>query len=125
MVGSGLRTIVLALTAFAVSVQAEVVRVEVKSRVDILAGKSFGQAGAYAKMCGKVHLTQDPGNRSNQIITDIDKAPKNPSGKVEFSSDFYLIKPKNLERGNGTLLYEVCNRGGKAMIGFFNLASRS
>ncbi len=72
-----------------------------------------------------MHFAVDPRNSANQIITDIDKAPKNAAGKVEFSSDFYLIKPKNLERGNGTLLYEVSNRGGKGMVGFFNFASGS
>jgi Alpha/beta hydrolase domain len=124
MIGSALRTSLI-LTAFAATLQAEVVRVEVKSRVDILAGKSLGQAGAYEKLLGKVHFAVDPRNSANQIITDIDKAPKNAAGKVEFSSDFYLIKPKNLERGNGTLLYEVSNRGGKGMVGFFNFASGS
>jgi hypothetical protein len=32
----------------------------------------------------------------------------------------YLIKPKDPARANGTVLYEVSNRGGKGMIGFFN-----
>jgi hypothetical protein len=61
----------------------------------------------------------------NQIITDIGKAPLNAAGRVEFSSDFYLIKPKDPARGNGTVLYEVSNRGGKGMIRFFNLAAGS
>ena len=42
---------------------------------------------------------------------------------MEFSSDFYLIKPKDPARGNGTVLYEVSNRGGKGMVGFFNFAA--
>ena len=46
-------------------------------------------------------------------------------GHVEFSSDFFLIKPKQIERGNGTVLYEVSNRGGKGMLGFFNHAAGS
>ena len=41
---------------------------------------------------------------------------------MEFSSDFVLLKPVQVERGNSALLYEVSNRGGKAMLGFFNLA---
>src|SRR4030095_3483703 len=94
MVGSALRTIIFVLTVFAVSVRAEVVRVELKSRVDILAGKSFGQAGGYEKLSGKVHFAVDPRNSANQIITDIDKAPRNAAGKVDVSSAFYLLKPK-------------------------------
>ena len=61
----------------------------------------------------------------NKIITDIDKAPRNARGRVEFSSDFFLIKPKQIERGNGTVLYEVSNRGGKGMLGFYNQATGS
>jgi hypothetical protein len=115
----------LALLLLAAPVHAEVVRIEVKSRADILAGQSFGTTGPYEKISGRIYFAVDPRNSANQIITDIDKAPKNAAGKVEFLSDFYLIKPKDAARGNGTVLYEVSNRGGKGMIGFFNLASGS
>src|SRR5215467_14944969 len=110
---------------FALPCRAEVVRIEVKSRTDLLAGKSFGSAGAYEKLSGKIYFAVDPRNSANRIITDIDNAPQNASGKVEFSSDFYLIKQKDESRGNGTLLYEVSNRGNKGLLGFFNLGSNS
>ena len=115
----------LCLMLVAAPVSAEVVRIEVKSRADVLSGKSFGTAGPYEKLSGTIYFAVDPRNTANQIITDIDKAPRNAAGKVEFSSDFYLIKPKDASSGNGTLLYEVSNRGGKGMIGFFNRASGS
>src|SRR5262245_1787437 len=118
------RLLAIAFVAlFALPCSAEVVRIEVQSRTDVLAGKSFGNAGAYEKLAGKIYFVADPRNSANRIIADIDKAPKNARGKVEFSSDFYMIKPKDLSRGNGTLLYEVSNRGNKGMLGFFNLAS--
>ncbi len=110
----------LCMMLVAAPVGAEVVRIDVKSRADVLAGQSFGAAGPYEKLAGTIYFAVDPRNAANQIIADIDKAPKNAAGKVEFSSDFYLIKPKDPSRGNGTLLYEVSNRGGKAMVGFFN-----
>src|SRR6266704_4095247 len=110
---------------FAAPLRAEVVRIEVKSRADVLAAKSFGTVGAYEKVSGKIYFAVDPRNSANQIIADIDKAPKNASGKVEFSSDFYMIKPKDLTRGNGSVLYEVSNRGNKGMLGFFDFASAS
>jgi hypothetical protein len=117
--------ITLALLLLAAPVHAEVVRFEVTSRADVLAGKAFGAAGAYEKLAGKIYFAIDPRNSVNQIIADIDKAARNAAGKVEFSSDFYLIKPKDPARGNGTVLYEVSNRGGKGMIGFFNFATGS
>ena len=69
---------------------------------------------------GRIYFAVDPKNPVNQIIADIDKAPRNAAGKVEFSSDFELLKPKDPSRGNGTVLYEVSNRGGRGMVNFFN-----
>src|SRR5438034_3391154 len=109
----------------AAPLRAEVVRVEVNSRADVLAGKSFGTAGPYERLSGKIYFAVDPRNSANQIVTDIDKAPKNATGKVEFASDFFIIKPKDLTRGNGSVLYEVSNRGNKGMLGFFDFASAS
>jgi hypothetical protein len=93
---------------------AEVVRIDVQSRADLVGGRPFGAVGAYEKLIGRIYFEIDPSNSANRIITDIDKAPRNARGRVEFSSDFYLIKPKQMERGNGTVLYEVSNRGGRA-----------
>ncbi len=107
------------------AVSAEVVRIEVQSRGDLVGGQPFGAAGPYEKIAGKIFFAADPSLTANRIITDIDKAPRNAAGKVEFSSDFYLIKPKNIAKGNGAVLYEVSNRGGKGMLGFFNHAAGS
>ena len=117
--------IALFIAPFAQPLHEEVVRVEVKSRADLLAGKAFGNAGAYEKISGTIYFAVDPRNSANRIVADIDKAPKNAAGKVEFSSDFYMIKPKALNRGNGTVLYEVANRGTKGILGFFNLAGNN
>ena len=119
------RRLMLALLVllFAAPARGEVVRIDVKSRADILAGKSFGAAGAFEKLSGKIYFAVDPRNSANHIIADIDKAPKNASGKVEFSSDFYMVKPKDMTRGNGSVFYEVSNRGNKGALGFFNLAA--
>jgi len=115
----------LAVLVLAAPAHAEVLRIEVTSRADVLSGKAFGAAGPFERLSGRIYFAVDPRNPVNQIIADIDKAPKNAAGLVEFSSDFYLIKPKDAARGNGTLLYEVSNRGGKGMVGFFNFASGS
>ena len=104
---------------------AEVVRIEVRTRADVAGGKPFGATGPYEKLAGRMYFEVDPALGPNTIITDIDKAPKNARGRVEFSSDFYLLKPKQIERGNGTLLYEVSNRGGKGMLAFYNQAAGS
>ena len=117
-----LRTLV-AVLLIAAPVSAEVVRIEVKSRTPVLAGKAFGATGPYERLVGTIYFAIDPRNTANLIIADIDKAPRNAAGKVEFSSDFYLLRPVDSGRGNGTILYEVSNRGGKGMVGFFNFAT--
>lgn len=114
-----LRTL-LAVLVLAAPVYADVVRIDVKSRTDVTAGQPYGAAGPYERLSGRIYFAVDPRNPANQIIADIDKAPRNAAGKVEFSSDFELLKPKDALRGNGTVLYEVSNRGGRGMVNFFN-----
>jgi len=114
--------VVLLLTSPA---SAEVVRIEVQSRADLAGGQAFGTVGTYEKLAGKIFFAVDPTLPANRIVADIDKAPRNAAGKVEFSADFFLIKPRAMERANGAVLYEVSNRGGKGMLGFFNHASGS
>jgi len=121
----GVLGIVLALGLVTTSASAEVVHIDVKSRADLLSGQPFGAAGPYEKLSGRIYFAVDPTLAANRIVTDLDKAPRNASGRVEFSADFYLIKPKDMTRGNGTVLYEVSNRGGKGMVGFFNHATGS
>ncbi len=117
-----LRTTLLML-CLAVSLNAEVVRIDVQNRVDVLAGKAFGSTGPYERLTGKIYFAVDPRNSANQIIADIDKAPRNTAGKIEFSSDFFMLKPKDVAHGNGALLYEVSNRGNKGMLQFFNFGA--
>src|SRR5436309_1019438 len=109
----------------AAPLSAEVVRIEVQSRSDLAGGQPFGAAGPFEKISGKIFFTVDPTLPANRIVADIERAPRNAAGKVEFSSDFYLIKPKRNEQGNGAVLYEVSNRGGKGMLGFFNHGTAS
>src|SRR5882672_10737785 len=117
--------VVIAVGLAAMPASAEVVRIEVQSRADLVGGQPFGAAGPYEKLSGKNFFAVDPALPANRIVADIDKAPRNAAGKVEFSSDFFLIKPKDIARGNGAVLYEVSNRGGKGMLGFFNHAAGS
>jgi hypothetical protein len=108
---------VLTLIAFLASgVEAHVTRVEILSRADAQDGRTFGLAGAYERIIGRVYFAVDPANIHNRQIVDIDKAPRNAQGEVEFSADLYLYKPKDLNKGNGAVLFEVSNRGGRGIL---------
>jgi hypothetical protein len=104
---------------------AGLVRIELSERSDVLGGKSFGSVGPYERLVGKAFFAVDPKLPANQIVCDIDKAPRNDSGLVEFSSDIYVLKPRDPKNGNGAALYEVSNRGNKGMLAMFNRATAS
>lgn len=113
-------TVLLFLTMFSAASPARVVRVEIASRTDIQDGKSFGNAGPYEKILGRVYFAVDPANLHNRQIVDLDKAPRNTHGEVEFSADLYLLKPKDMAKGNQAVLFEVSNRGGRGILSLVN-----
>jgi len=105
--------------------RARVVRLRIDRREAVLNGKSFGLAGPYEKLVGKVEFALDPSAAPNLAIVDLALAPRNQRGEVEFTADFYLLKPVDPARGNGRLVYEVGNRGGKATLTVFQKARGS
>lgn len=76
-------------------------------------GLSFGQVGQYEKLVGRAYGELDPESPLNAVITDIALAPRNARGRVEYSTDFYILKPRDPARGNRVLLFDVTNRGNK------------
>jgi hypothetical protein len=104
----------------ATGAEAHVTRVEIISRTDIQDGRPFGLAGAYEQIVGRVYFAVDPANLHNRQIVDLDKAPRNAQGEVEFSADLYLLRPKDMNKGNGSVLLEVSNRGGKGILRIVN-----
>jgi hypothetical protein len=120
---SGLWLIIAALSA--TSAAAEVVRIEVDARADVAGGAAYGAAGSYEKLRGTLHFAVDPKAPANGNITDLDLARPNAAGRVEFTADFFLLKPKDVARGNGALLFEVSNRGGKGILPMLSRAAAS
>ena len=68
-----------------------VIKIEIKSRTTFAGGQAFGDAGAYEQMDGVVHFAVDPERAANETIADIQLAPRDRQGLVEFSSDFRLL----------------------------------
>ena len=104
----------------AAGANAHVTRVEIISRTDVLDGRAFGLAGAYEKIVGRVYFAANPDNLHNRLIVDLAKAPRNAQGEVEFSADLFLLKPKDMNKGNNAVLFEVSNRGGKGILHLVN-----
>jgi len=88
------------------------------ARVEPLAdGAPFGKVGAYERVIGTAKGEVDPHHPGNRGIALIDKAPVNARGRVEYSADVFILRPKDPTRGNGRILYEVNNRGRKMLFG--------
>ncbi|MEQ8788479.1 MAG: alpha/beta hydrolase domain-containing protein [Pirellulaceae bacterium] len=101
-------------------VHGELVRYEITDRRPFAEGESFGDVGPYEIISGRAHFAIDPRRAQNQTIVDLDLAPRGEDGRVHFSSDIFLLAPKDLSRGNGAVLYDVNNRGNKLALRFFN-----
>ncbi|MCC6533398.1 MAG: hypothetical protein IT531_12665 [Burkholderiales bacterium] len=101
-----------------------VIDLTISHRAPVLDGTAFGAAGAYEKLAGAMRFAVDPLDALHQRITDIEHAPRNARGQVEFSADFYLLKPADMTRGNGRLLLDCVNRGRKVALGMLNSAPR-
>ncbi len=100
----------------AVPVDARVVRVDIKSRQDVLNGKSFGDAGAYERLTGQIYFSLPVANPHNLRIVDLKNAVNLRNGEVEFSANFMALRPKDAHKGNGSLLLENPNRGHSRIV---------
>ncbi|HEX3864804.1 MAG TPA: alpha/beta hydrolase domain-containing protein [Stellaceae bacterium] len=94
--------------------------ISVTDIADFADGHEFGAAGAYVRIKGVARGTLDPNAPANQGIVDLDKAPRNARGLVEYATDFDILRPKNPERGSGILVYDVPNRGAKRIFTLFD-----
>jgi hypothetical protein len=106
--------LLLTLAASVLQLHARVTRIEILTREPVLDGQLFGAAGPWEKITARVYFAVRPDDRHNRSIVDLDKAPRNASGEVEFSADLFLLRPVN--GGNGALLLEIPNRGGKGLL---------
>jgi hypothetical protein len=77
-------------------------------------GQIFGSSGQYEELDGTATGEVDLRDPRNAVIQDIELAPRNARGMVEYSMDFSIQKPINTALGNHTILYDVVNRGNKS-----------
>ncbi len=104
---------------------AEVVRVDVSTRTDVLEGRSHGEAGVYEWLQGRAHFTLDPLNSRNDSVVDLKLAPRNAQGLVEFSADVSILRPKIAARANGVVIVDVVNRGRPTILEYLNRGNRA
>jgi hypothetical protein len=96
--------------------EARITKIEIdaaKSESPTFGGYSWPDVGQYEKIVGIARGEVDPHDRQNRVIVDIEYGPRNARGKVEYSFNFYILKPIDLSKGAGKMMYEPPNRGGK------------
>ncbi len=107
----------LAASLFAASpADARITRIEIdtaRSQSPTFGGYSWPEVGQYEKVVGTAYGEVNPRDRQNRVIVDIEFAPRNARGNVEYAFNFYILKPIDLSKGADKMMYEPPNRGGK------------
>jgi len=107
--------VVLPLCALLLSLagvaQARVTHITISKTAPAFHGQSFGKVGAYEVIRGTATGELDPADRRNAVITDIQFALRNANGKVAYTTTFSILKPADMTKANGIMVYDVVNRG--------------
>jgi hypothetical protein len=117
--------IALALAAGAVlaapTAEARITRIEINATLSespTFGGYSWPGVGQYEKLVGRAYGEVNPHDPKNAVIVDIELAPRNARGNVEYDFSFYIVKPIDLKKGAHKVMYEPPNRGGKTWAAF-------
>jgi len=107
----------LALALGTVSAEARVTKIVIEKKTSpAFDGASFGSAGQYEILVGKAYGELDPNDPHNAIIQDINLAPKNAKGNVEYMATFQIVKPIDMSKASHLMWHDVPNRGGRLTI---------
>jgi len=90
--------------------EARVTRIVIDQTVDL--ANPAVPANGYQQITGRAFGELNPNDSHNALITDIQLAPRNARGNVEYIASFRIRKPKDLSTASGLLWHDVPNRGG-------------
>ena len=110
--------LVAALVAWAPTATAEVKKIVIDTKVSpAFDGQAYGNAGQYETLAGRAFGELDPNDPRNLIITDIQLAPRNANGMVEYIASVFVVKPIDMSKSSHLMWHGVPNRGGRLTIG--------
>jgi hypothetical protein len=117
-VGASLLAIAAATLGWATEAEARVASVIIDSpAAAAFGGAAIGAAGPYVTLKGRVFGELDPHDQHNVMIQDLELAPKDAHGKVQYIATFQITMPADLSKASGLMFNEVSNRGGNAIPG--------
>src|ERR1043166_9997349 len=86
--------------------EARITRIEITTTESpTFGGFSWPGVGQYEKLVGRAFGEGNPADPKNDAIVDIALAPRNARGNVEYSFDFYILKPIDLAKGAHKVMY--------------------
>jgi hypothetical protein len=91
-------------TMGAAPTRAEIVKIVIDRRNPVDAVGTSGSKIGYEEIRGRLFGEVDPERTENAIIQDLDAAPQNARGKVEYISTFTLLRPIDAAKDSGVLL---------------------
>ena len=104
------------LASLAATAEARVTQIVIDAKVSpAFEGASFGSGGEYETIAGRAFGELDPNDPQNTIIQDIELAPRNADGKVEYTR-FVPAKPIDMTKASRMMWHDVPNRGGRIAI---------
>ena len=78
----------------------------------------------YQELTGRAFGELNPHDRHNRLITDLELAPKNARGNVEYIASFRIRKPNDMSTTSGLMWHDVPNRGGNVAFSADLFAAR-
>jgi Alpha/beta hydrolase domain len=110
--------VALAVVFCAGPAAAAVERLEITQRTPFAGSMIFGEVGDYEKIRGVAYFALDPNAPANARIVDLKNAPRDARGLITFKAEFLMLRPVKAQ--GSTLIYDVNNRGGIAILGQVN-----
>ena len=102
---------------------ARVSSITISSSMPAYGGATFGTVGKYQIVTGIANGEVDPKDPRNAIIQDIELAPRNAKGMVEYSTNFQVLMPADISKSNHTMWFDISNRGNILSLRFFNIGT--
>ena len=108
--------VVAALLVWTPPGEARVTRIAVNTPLDPDPALTTGAPFPIKRITGRAFGELDPRDSRNSIIQDIQLAPRNANGNVEYQATFQLIVPSDPANMSGLMWHDVPNRGGRVTI---------
>ena len=74
-------------------------------------GESFGEIGQYERLRGFAYGEIDPDDPRHREIVNLEHAPRNDRGLVEYSTTLEIYRPIDIRRWNRAIFHNVPNQG--------------